>query len=63
MKEEGDIMVNALKKEPLIISTEAEFNVDDTIKAEIEKAVQGAVNECSKKYFRTIEVKVFVSTK
>lgn len=56
-------MVPTLKKEPLIVTTQAEFDVESTIREEVEKAVQSAVNECSKKYFRTIEAKVFVTTK
>lgn len=56
-------MVNKLVKEPLMVKTEAEFDVEQTIKDEIEKAVQSTINECSKKYFRTITTNVYVSIK
>lgn len=47
-----------VKKEKLQVKTEAEFDVKTTIKQEVEKAVQAAINECSKKYYRTITVDV-----
>lgn len=56
-------MIQALKKEPLKVQTEAEFDVEETIKAEVEKAVQNTINECSKKYYRTVSASIYVNVK
>lgn len=37
------------------ISTSAEFDVKDKIEDEIRQTVQVTIDECSKKYFRSIE--------
>ena len=43
--------------------TEAEFDVEAQIMAEVEKAVQNTINECSKKYYRTITANVYLNVK
>lgn len=50
-------------KEPLKVMTEAEFDVEAQIMAEVEKAVQNTINECSKKYYRTITANVYLNVK
>lgn len=54
------VQVASVKKEKISVKTEAEFDVKETIKSEVEKAVQGAINECSKKYYRAISVDVSI---
>ena len=56
-------MIQALKKELLTVQTEAEFDVEEKIKSEVEQAVQIAINECSKKYYRTITANIHVNVK
>lgn len=50
-------------KEPLKVKTEADFDVEETIKAEVEKAVQDTINGCSKKYYRTITASIILNVK
>lgn len=43
------------------ISTSAEFDVKDRIEDEIRQAVQATIDECSKKYYRSIHFDFKVS--
>lgn len=45
-----------IKKNTVTVKTESEFDVNDVIKGEIQKAVQEVTNKCSKEYFRSITV-------
>lgn len=48
--------MNPIKKDVVTVKTEAEFDVTETIKAELQKAVQEVTNQCSEKYYRSITV-------
>ena len=45
-----------IKKNTVTVKTESEFDVNDVIKGEIQKAVQEVTNKCSKGDFRSITV-------
>lgn len=56
-------MVTKAKNEKLTVSTQAEFDVNQTIKSEIEAAIQDTINKCSTQYFRSIDVDVEIKIK
>lgn len=49
----------ALGKEKVVmttVETSSDLDVNNLVKEAVEEAIKGAVDECSKKYFRNIKV-------
>lgn len=57
------VNVTLSKKEKQVVTTESEFDVIATINLELNNKIQEVINECSKKYFRKIEVEFSTSIK
>lgn len=45
------------------VSTSAEFDVEETIKNEVKQAIQTTIDNCSKKYYRNIDVDFKINVK
>lgn len=45
------------------VSTSTEFDVEERIKAEVKGAIQKTIDECSKTYFRNIDVDFKITVK
>lgn len=55
--------VSLSKKETQVVTTESEFDVASIINVELNNVIQEVINECSKKYFRQIEVEFTTNIK